>query len=92
MSTKYKIVTSKTLKDYSGDNFFCSLCGFTLRSQDDFRVNSEYFCCHECYLTFVESRIEKWREGWRPKKSDIRKYINNRKSLIINAEKNWETQ
>ena len=56
--------------------------GFMLCTQEDFQINSEYFCCHECYLTFAESRKEKWKSGWRPKKVDINKYIKQRKRLI----------
>jgi hypothetical protein len=86
MSQTYEIVVSQTLQNDSGDQFFCNLCGFTLRTREDFRVNSEHSCCYDCYLTFVESQKEKWSTGWRPKKSVVRQYINNKKRLIINAE------
>ena len=73
--------------DPAGETFFCSLCGFILSTESDIQSHSENDCCHECYLTFVESRRDSWKKGWRPKKREINKYINNRKKLIINTEK-----
>jgi hypothetical protein len=82
MLKTYSIKTNRGTQEAAGDKFFCDLCGFMLKSQEDFLLNSEYFCCHECYLEFAESRKEKWKKGWRPKKVDVNKYINRRKRLI----------
>ena len=90
MSRQYEIKVIKGTQSSSVDHFFCPLCGFILSSELDHQSHSDYFCCHECYLTFVESRKEAWCEGWRPKKSEIRKYINSRKRLLINAAKRQE--
>lgn len=90
MSTQYKIVINESTQNDPGDHFFCDLCGFPLRSESDFQSNSDHSCCNDCFLTFAQSRKDKWSEGWRPKKSEIRKYINNRKRLIINAVKRQE--
>ena len=78
----YDINVNRGTQKTAEDNFFCDICGFMLRTQEDFQTNSEYFCCHECYLTFAESRKEKWHDGWRPKKVDTNKYIKQRKRLI----------
>mgnify|MGYP003154730752 CR=1 FL=1 len=90
MSKVYKIVAAGIDQNDSGDNLFCSLCGYTLTSEDDLQSNSDHSCCHECFLNFAQSRKNEWKEGWRPKKSTIRKYINNRKRLIINITKRQE--
>ena len=78
----YDIKVNKGTQEAAEDNFFCDICGFMLSTQEDFQINSEHFCCHECYLTFAESRKDKWVQGWRPKKVDINKYIKQRKRLI----------
>jgi len=90
MSTHYKIVVNEGTQDDPGDHFFCSLCGFPLRTAVDFQMHSDHSCCGECYLTFVEPSKSKWQEGHRPKKSEIRKYINSRKKLIISVDKHQE--
>ena len=90
MSRQYKIKFIKDTESSVRDHFFCDLCGFILGTDRDHQSHSDHSCCHECYLTFAESRKKDWAEGWRPKKSVIRKYINGRKRLIINASKRQE--
>lgn len=90
MSRQYKIEFIRDPENDSGDHFFCNLCGFILKTHSDHQSHSDHSCCHECYLTFGESRKQEWKEGWRPKKSEIRKYINSRKRLLINAAKRQE--
>jgi len=90
MSKQYEIKFIKDTESSAREHFFCNLCGFILGGERDHQSHSDHSCCHECYLTFVESRKKEWSEGWRPKKSVIRKYINGRKRLIINASKRQE--
>lgn len=87
MSKVYEIKVLKDEQDGSRESFFCNLCGFMLNSKDDLQSNSDYLCCQECFMTYVESRKKDWDAGWRPKKSEVRKYINKRKRLIINTTK-----
>ena len=87
MSRAYEIVLHRESQNDSEDNFFCNLCGFTLRTEGDHQSHSDHQCCKECFLTFAEFRKNEWSLGWRPKKSVVRKYINNKKRLIINAAK-----
>ena len=82
MSRAYEIINITDDENDSGDNFFCNLCGFSLSTLGDFQSQARYLCCQECFLEFGESRKQEWDEGWRPKKSDLKKYINNRKRLI----------
>ena len=91
MSRRYEIVPLEGTQSDSGDQFFCPLCGFMLSSESDHQQYSDHSCCNECYLTFAESRKKEWATGWRPKKSEVRKYINKRKRLIINTSKRQET-
>ena len=70
--------------DNSGeeDSFFCGLCKFPLITGDDFSYNREFSCCHECYVRFAESVRDKWKDGYRPDKTDVEEYIYKRKKLF----------
>ena len=80
MYTNLKI----TLLDKDKDNkasFFCKICSYPLITQKDFSSNDKYKCCEECYLTFVQSRKEEWKKGFKIDKADLSKYLNIRKQL-----------
>ena len=69
-------------------DFFCALCNFPLQLFQDFETSEEWDgVCRECYLTFVESRRNKWKEGWRPDKETLEEYIYTRKRNLIPQEK-----
>lgn len=87
MSRAFKIVVTEDTQSDSRDHFFCPICGFILSTYEDHQSQTENDCCHSCYLNFVEPRQQDWNAGWRPKKNEIRKYINNRKRLVISAAK-----
>ena len=71
MSRLYKIVSFGETESSVGDHFFCDLCGFILKTESDIQSHSDHSCCHECYLTFVESRRDEWKGGWRPKMREV---------------------
>ena len=80
MSIKIKLVNNTHEK--SEESFFCPVCGYPTRTIEDFSlVKSEYKCCHQCYLTYAESRRKEWKNGWRPNKTDVRSYISIRRKL-----------
>ena len=87
MSRVFKINVTEDTQNESRDHFFCDICGFILNTLADHQSQAANKCCQECYLAFGESRKKDWSEGWRPEKSGIRKYINNRKRLVINVAK-----
>ena len=68
-------------KDAEKTSFFCNTCGFPLVSHDDFANHTKHECCSECYLTFVQSRIKEWKEGWRPEQTVLEEYIYKRKLI-----------
>lgn len=90
MSRPFKIVCLGDTESSPEEHFFCDLCGFILKTESDIQSHSDHLCCNECFLTFAESRRDAWKDGWRPKKSDVRKYINTRKRLLINTTKHQE--
>jgi hypothetical protein len=73
-------------RDSVKDHFFCMICRFPLRTQEDFKQNKENNCCHECYLTYAESRKKEWKTGWRPDKETLEEYIYKRKSALVQQE------
>lgn len=84
MYTNLKIkIIDKTKED---DDFFCHLCRFPLRTQEDFSSNKKYKCCHECYLTYAEARKKDWKSGWRPDKETLEEYIYKRKTELVQQE------
>lgn len=83
MSTKDKKDSSRKLQVDNRETFFCDVCGFPLKTMDDFQVNLEYMCCHDCFLTFAESNKENWKNNWRPEKKLIKNHINKKKKLFM---------
>ncbi len=69
------IVISKGDRDISC--IFCPMCDFVMSSYGDIESFNEYSCCRECFLTFVESRKNLWKKGWRPSEDDINNHKNN---------------
>tara|TARA_R110000824_G_scaffold389082_3_gene584976 strand:- start:84 stop:461 length:378 start_codon:yes stop_codon:yes gene_type:complete len=59
------VLLSKKLLMKSG-NASCPIC-----TRYDLKVRDEIFilrweCCERCYITYIEGREERWRQGWRP--------------------------
>ena len=63
-------------EDFMPIPMFCDVCDFIISSNDDIKSHTEYKCCHNCFLSFAESRKEDWNRGWRPDKRDLKKYKN----------------
>ena len=63
--------------DFKKIDHDCPLCSFVLRNYDDVLSVKSVGCCEECKTVFYWSNIEKWNKGWRPKKEDVLKLVNN---------------
>jgi hypothetical protein len=77
----------KVIGEFEKVRFYCTVCQFPLLSAKDFEKDNRYKCCHECYLQFVESRSDKWKNGWRPKKAVVNSYISIRRKLYKKSSK-----
>ena len=77
----------KVIGEFKKERFYCEICQYPLLSAQDFEKDSEYECCHECYLQFAESRRDEWKNGWRPKKSVVNSYISIRRKLYKQSNK-----
>ena len=58
------------------------MCRFPLVTGEDFRYHRLHDCCHECFVRFAESIKDKWKDGYRPDKTDIEAYIYKRKKMF----------
>ena len=67
MSNSSKIFDSK---------IFCDLCSILTATSLDHKSKSETGVCKACNLKFIEPNREKWDAGWRPSKSEIKKFKN----------------
>lgn len=46
----------------------CPVCEeYSFNSKDDVYLN-KWECCFKCYVSWVEDRESRWKEGWRPTK------------------------
>lgn len=66
---------------------FCEICGFSLDFKLDYSYHARFKCCRGCAMSWAESDQEKWAGGWRPKRSEIDKYRNDRIALALNAKR-----
>ena len=66
---------------------FCKVCDYLLNTSQDIESSRQHGCCNECYITFVESREEEWKKGWRPDKETLNRYKESRRILISNLNK-----
>ena len=81
----YDIKIIKNDKDEI-ESFYCNICNYPLSTKDDFASNLKFFCCDECYMTFIESDIEAWKSGKRPKQKFLDSYIAKKKDIYKKRE------
>jgi hypothetical protein len=55
----------------------CPVCECALRHFDDVVSFKSFDCCVDCQNEFYWPNLAKWKKGWRPKKEDVRKFLNN---------------
>ena len=61
------ILISKKLFN-KDSNRICPTChSYSFDLRDDVYM-TKFDCCFKCYIQWVESREERWKSGWRPKK------------------------
>jgi len=44
----------------------CPVCTKRLKTIKDDIYNNKFECCHKCFINYVEGRVERWQNGWRP--------------------------
>jgi len=48
----------------------CEHCQTYSFNREDDVYFSKYDACHKCYIKHIEDREERWKQGWRPSKSE----------------------
>lgn len=61
---------------------FCEVCKFPMTTSDDFLSHKEYQCCHKCSIYLVGKNLSGWKQGWRPDKETMEKYLQYRKETF----------
>ena len=62
---------------YKPSSFDCKVCGLIIRGLEDVRSVNNYGCCSDCEEYFYWPNKNRWDKGWRPKKQDVRKKLDN---------------
>ncbi len=52
---------------------FCPVCKGLMKGKST-NTYYDYGACVDCFIYFIEDRVERWKSGWRPSESDLEKY------------------
>ena len=63
------------------EKLYCEFCNYPILSNLDFAASKKYDCCHECFLTFIESDRNNWKKGDRPNSNELDSYIETKGKL-----------
>lgn len=63
------------------ERLYCDICEYPVLTGQDFTASEKYNCCHDCFLTFIESRKANWKKGDRPKQNMVDSYIETKNKL-----------
>jgi hypothetical protein len=62
----------------SGSNktpLFCPNCKMAMSLTEDYIYYSKYKACSSCSIKYAEGNKEKWNNGWRPTRKEIKNDI-----------------
>ena len=58
---------------------FCPVCEKSMNARIDEIYYKEFSCCSDCGMKWAEPNREKWSDGWRPTKQQVKEEIKNRR-------------
>ena len=61
----------------------CSVCKFVMNHSRDEESFLKYECCYDCKVRYVDLNREKWANGWRPSREELKKSNQERNSIPI---------
>jgi len=73
-----RIIDNRTDKN---ERIYCDICSYPILSSSDFIASGKYDCCHDCFLTFIESRRNEWKKGTQLKQNLVDSYIETKDKL-----------
>lgn len=50
---------------------FCPLCERVMKGSRSVTTYYDFGCCRDCWVEWVDTREERWANGWRPSADDI---------------------
>ena len=60
----------------------CPVCGFLMKNTSDSFYYRQYGACFDCSLKWAEPNRKKWKEGWRPSRSEVKEEAEVRSKII----------
>ena len=57
---------------------FCDVCSIVMSGELDVRYYKKFKCCSECGMKWADLNQERWADGWRPSKEDVRREFDRR--------------
>lgn len=60
----------------------CDICDLPMAAPEDQRSYLSFGCCDSCYLRWVQSRTQAWRDGWRPSPEELAEYVRIRQLQV----------
>jgi len=55
----------------------CPVCS-SLMTTNDIADYNKYTCCRSCSLLLAQPNKAKWKDGWRPSKTELNRVVKNR--------------
>lgn len=65
----FYVITQKETNDVTP--LCCPICSIAMRTREDDVMYREHGCCEWCGVTWVFSRKDEWKAGWRPSPDEI---------------------
>ena len=69
-----------------GIPLFCPICNFAVRTYEDRSCYESKQCCSKCAMVFADSRLDEWKDGWRPTTEQIQEEVNRRLSIPVSVD------
>jgi hypothetical protein len=57
---------------------FCEVCTFVMLGELDIRYYRRFKCCSECGMKWADLNQERWADGWRPTREEVKKEFDRR--------------
>ena len=64
-------------ENFTKMKFDCPVCKLVLRGLEDVESVQSYGLCVDCQDYFYWPNLDKWKNGWRPKKEEVHEKLNN---------------
>jgi len=55
----------------------CPVCN-SMMTANDIADYNKYTCCRSCSLLLAQPNKAKWKDGWRPSKTELNRVVKNR--------------